>query len=67
MHSLVLNHPFLDGNKRTAIVATLIFADLNGVRIRLDQREALDFMLGLAAGRIEMQDVVRFLRSGMVR
>jgi len=48
--SLVLNHPFLDGNKRTAVLATLVFADLNGYQLCWDQNEALDFMLRLADG-----------------
>ena len=33
MHSLVLNHPFVDGNKRVALTAAGIFLDLNGYRM----------------------------------
>ena len=67
LHSLVLNHPFIDGNKRTAVLATLVFLDLNGYVIRWDQREALDFMLRLAQHRVEMDDVIAFLRDRMHR
>jgi len=63
LHSLVLNHPFIDGNKRTAVLATLVFLDLNGCVVRWDQREALDFMLSLAQHQIEMHDVIAFLRD----
>ena len=63
MHSLVLNHPFVDGNKRTAVLAVLVFADLNDCRIRWDQHEALEFVLRLASGQLDVEDVVQFLRS----
>jgi len=65
MHSLVLNHAFVDGNKRTAVLATLIFLDLNGYVIRWDQHEALDFVLRLVAHQVELHDVIAFLRSRM--
>ena len=65
LHSLVLNHPFIDGNKRTAVLATLVFLDLNGYVVRWDQREALDFMLRLAQHQVELDDVIAFLRDRM--
>ena len=67
LHSLVLNHPFIDGNKRTAVLATLVFLDLNGYVVRWDQREALDFMLRLAQHQVELDDVIAFLRERMHR
>jgi death-on-curing protein len=67
LHSLVLNHPFIDGNKRTAVLATLVFLDLNGYVVRWDQREALDFMLRLAQHQIVLDDVIAFLRDRMHR
>jgi len=67
LHSLVLNHPFVDGNKRTAVLATLVFLDLNGYAVQWDQREALDFMLRLAQHQVEMDDVIAFLRDRMQR
>ena len=67
LHSLVLNHPFVDGNKRTAVLATLVFLDLNGYVIRWDQREALGFMLRLADHQVELDDVIAFLRDKMHR
>ena len=67
LHSLVMNHAFVDGNKRTAVLATLVFLDLNGYMIRWDQREALSFVLRLAEHQIEPGDVVTFLRGRMHR
>jgi death-on-curing protein len=65
LHSLVLNHPFVDGNKRTAVLATLVFLDLNGYVVCWDRQEALEFVLRLAVHKIELEDVVTFLRSRM--
>lgn len=67
LHSLVLNHAFVDGNKRTAVLATLVFLDLNGYVVRWDQREALKSVLRLAEHQIEFDDIVAFLRDRMHR
>ena len=67
LHSLVLNHPFVDGNKRTAVLATLVFLDLNGYVIRWDQDRALDFVLRLAQHQVELEDAIVFLRDRMHR
>lgn len=65
LHSLVFNHAFVDGNKRTAVLATLVFVDLNGYVIRWDQREALDFVLRLADHQVGLDEVNAFLRDRM--
>lgn len=65
LHSLVLNHAFVDGNKRTAVVATLVFLDLNGQAVQWNQDEALDFVLGVAVHQIDFDDAAAFLRQRM--
>ena len=45
--SLSQNHPFVDGNKRTAFAATYVFLLINGLRITASDEEAQDFVLGL--------------------
>jgi death-on-curing protein len=45
--SLSQNHPFLDGNKRTAITATGVFLLLNGHRLLFDDVEAYKWLIGL--------------------
>jgi death-on-curing protein len=61
LHSLVLNHRFVDGNKRTAVLAMLVFVDLNGYVVQWEQDEALDFVLRLAEGQLEFEEVIAFL------
>lgn len=50
-HSLVRNHPFTDGNKRTATVAAIFMFRVNGQRIVWQPGEALDVILAAAADR----------------
>jgi hypothetical protein len=45
--SLAQNHPFIDGNKRTAFAATYTFLAINGGRITADAEGAYAFIMGL--------------------
>ena len=45
--SLSQNHPFIDGNKRTAFAATYTFLAINGARLTADAQETQDFVLAL--------------------
>jgi len=45
--SLAQNHPFLDGNKRTAFACTVTFLRINGVKFAPGKADAIDFILGL--------------------
>ncbi len=51
LHSLACNHALVDGNKRTALVATLLFLELNGVRVPPTD-DAYDLMVDVASGAI---------------
>lgn len=46
------NHPFLDGNKRTALAAALVFLDLNGIVIQDPDGSLYGMMIGAASGRM---------------
>lgn len=46
------NHPFLDGNKRTALVVSFTFLEVNGVEVTASQEDAYLTILGVAAGEI---------------
>ena len=47
MESLAMNHPFVDGNKRTAFFATDAFLRMNGQFIDCDDQDAYDFFMQL--------------------
>lgn len=46
------NHAFVDGNKRTALVVSFAFLDVNGLEVTASQEDAFLTILGLAAGEI---------------
>jgi death-on-curing protein len=48
--SLAQNHPFIDGNKRTAFAATYTFLAINGFRLEADAEKTYAFISGLYAG-----------------
>jgi death-on-curing protein len=62
------NHPFLDGNKRTAMHVSFVFLEFNGVLIRATPEDACLTFLGLAAGKIsEPELALWFARNTEVR
>src|SRR4030066_75857 len=44
------NHPFIDGNKRTALVSALVFLELNGISISDSQSKLYNAMIAIANG-----------------
>jgi len=45
--SLIMNHPFIDGNKRVAFFATDVFLRLNCYKLKVDAKKAHRFLIGL--------------------
>lgn len=50
LRSLICDHPFLDGNKRTAVIAVAAFLELNGWEFAASQHEVVRFALRIAKG-----------------
>ena len=50
------NHPLIDGNKRTALVISFAFLDVNGLEVTASQEDAYLTILGLAAGEIRSRN-----------
>lgn len=59
------NHPFVDGNKRTAFVAMELFLDLNGYELTAGDAEALPVMLALAAGDLSETALADWVRGNI--
>ena len=60
---LAKNHPFVDGNKRVAFLATGLFLMLNGHRLVVGQAEATLTMLSVAAGTLSEPDFAAWIRA----
>lgn len=62
-HSLISNHPFVDGNKRIGIHTMLVFLAANGVEIECTQKELIDVGLSLADGTMNAEKLLIWLSS----
>lgn len=62
-HSLISNHPFVDGNKRIGIHTMLVFLAANGVEIECTQKELIDVGLSLADGAMNTEKLLIWLSS----
>ena len=64
--SLIRNHPFVDGNKRTGHAAMEVFLILNGYEIDASVDEQEQIILQLAAGELERKAFTDWLRAHVV-
>lgn len=64
---IVGNHPFIDGNKRTGFVIGVLFLELNGYRFTAREEDAAQAVLSLAAGTLDEEGFIIFLRANTVR
>ena len=58
---LAQNHPFVDGNRRTALAAALAFIWMNGRRLEAGADELTDLVMGIAAGRVGKSEAAVFI------
>ncbi len=61
------NHPFLDGNKRTAFVAVELFLMLNGYSLKATDVECIITMLAVAAGEMDEANFANWIRQNSVQ
>ena len=62
--SLIMNHPFVDGNKRVAFFATDVFLRLNGYRLQVDANHAHRFLIGLLENnRCRFDELLPWIRE----
>jgi len=60
---IVRNHPFVDGNKRTGAVASIVFLILNGIDFHADENDFEYIVLRTAEGKIDKATIARFFES----
>ena len=58
LHSLTSNHALIDGNKRLAWLATFVFLDINGHRMRTDQKSVVELVVSIADGSLSDLDKI---------
>src|SRR5947199_2449026 len=57
------NHPFVDGNKRTAFASMLVFLGLNGIDFDVPPQDATVIIMALAAGEVSEESLARWIRD----
>ena len=64
---IVWNHPFVDGNKRTSLVVSVAFLELNGVQVNADEEQMAMIFEDLAAGNVTEQQLAKWMEEVSVQ
>jgi len=62
-YHLCQNHPFYDGNKRSALVAMYIFLYVNGYQIVADKKSLFAIIMDLASGKVKKEELKAYLKK----
>ena len=63
IESILINHPFIDGNKRTGYVAMRSFLISNGLDIEATQDEKYQFVVNIASGKIRLEEIKEWIAN----
>lgn len=66
LQSLLKNHPFVDGNKRTALTATGVFLKLNGYKLTNAHDEEVEFAVNVDNEHLPVEEISQWLREHSV-
>lgn len=66
-YGLARNHPFVDGNKRTAAVACETFIELNGGKLVAEDLDLFPIFLAVAEGQLKVEEFSAWLRAHITR
>ncbi|HXI14045.1 MAG TPA: type II toxin-antitoxin system death-on-curing family toxin [Thermoanaerobaculia bacterium] len=65
LYGICRNHPFVGGNKRTAVAASLVFLAINDVEIDAGEDEFYDLVIRVAERRVTKAEVAVFLQKSI--
>ena len=63
LHSIICNHPFVDGNKRAGFTAMDVFLRLNGYHLAGGEDEKYDFVMGIASEAISFSKIASWIEQ----
>ncbi len=63
--SIIINHPFLDGNKRTAYVLMRLILKNNNLDIHLEQNDKYDFVIKAASGQVTFDQIKTWIKKNL--
>lgn len=67
LQSLLKNHPFIDGNKRTALSTTGIFLKLNGYSLKNTHKDEVQFALDVANNKFSLEEISQWLKKNSIK
>jgi len=67
LYHIAKNHPFIDGNKRTAFGVMSAFLLMNGYELNFSDREAYDVVIRVAKGELEKAELSELLRAHLIQ
>ena len=67
IESILTNHPFVDGNKRTGYVLMRLVLMNYGYDVKASQQEKYNFVIGIASGQTSFDDIVNWLTQVAVK
>ena len=64
-YAIAINHPFIDGNKRTAFVVMAVFLEINGASLIASEVEVVEIMLGIATSKVTEEELSSWLKGNL--
>lgn len=65
--SLVLNHPFYNANKRTALMALHYFLEKNGRELNTTDKEVEDFTVSIATDHLDIEEISHWIKENSTK
>jgi death on curing protein len=64
--SIIINHPFLDGNKRTGLLAMLAVLDNENFELSMSNGEIYNFIVKISTGEVKFEQIVEWLKINTI-
>ena len=61
--SIIINHPFIDGNKRTGLLAMLVILELGSLKITASNDATYNFTIQISTGEMKFEEIVFWLKN----
>ena len=61
--SIIINHPFIDGNKRTGLLAMLVILEIGNFKITASNDDTYNFTIQISTGEIKFEEIVMWLKN----
>ena len=67
LYHICNNHPFIDGNKRTATISTLVFLEDNDISLKFNEIKFENLIVDIATGKINKKYISSFLKKSQIK